>query len=270
MNNIAMVVGCDEKPFNKLVNDDESVRLIKKAGFKNVFISWRTGGFSKVAMHRIELIRALGLNISFAHLGYKGTHNVINLWKDTTDGDKLVELYSEDIKQLAYNKINIGVMHVHRSFDLPILSEVGLNRLREILKTAEKYKFTIAIENLKDKEVFDYVFDNIQSDYLKICYDCGHDHVHYKDTFDFEKYKDKIIVAHIHDNDQDGDEHLLPYDGTINWNTLVDKFKEINYKGVLACESHLQLGYQIAKPKVFFNEAYKRLTILNNMINNKR
>ena len=117
---------------------------------------------------------------------------------------------------------------------------------------------------------FDYVFDNIQSDYLKVCYDSGHDHFHYSDTFDFEKYKDKIAVTHIHDNDQDEDEHLLPFDGTIDWNSLMEKFENINYNGVLACEAHLRYGYQIAKPKVFFNEAYKRMNILNNMLNDKK
>lgn len=41
---------------------------------------------------------------------------------------------------------------------------------------------------------------------------------------------------HLHDNDKSDDLHLLPFDGTIDWERVVTKLKECNYKGPVVFE----------------------------------
>ena len=37
----------------------------------------------------------------------------------------------------------------------------------------------------------------------------------------FNKFKNRIFAVHLHDNDQSDDQHLLPFDGTIDWNKTI-------------------------------------------------
>ena len=270
MSNLAMVVGCDEKPFNQKITDEESLRLIKKAGFSKVFLSWNTNGWGETQENIYKLCKALNLKIVFAHLGYRGTHLISNIWKNTSDGDRLVDYIIKDIKELAYHNIKIAVMHTSKSSEEPILCEIGIERFKKIVKACEKYKVTLALENTKWSGTLEYIFDNIQSEYLRVCYDCGHDHLHFKDSFNFDRFKGKIVATHIHDNDQRDDQHLLPFDGNINWNSIIEKLKDADYVNELTCESNYRYGYQIAKPFKFYKEAYKRLEILNKMLKEKQ
>lgn len=52
---------------------------------------------------------------------------------------------------------------------------------------------------------------------LKICFDAGHAHLAGGFHAAFEVLKDRIATVHLHDNHGDKDEHLVPYEGAINW-----------------------------------------------------
>ena len=80
-------------------------------------------------------------------------------------------------------------MHVSKTEENPVLTETGLNRWKKIINHAEKIGMTIALENTVWPNVLEYIFDNIQSDNLKICYDSGHDYTFFRNTFDFERFK---------------------------------------------------------------------------------
>lgn len=143
----------------------------------------------------------------------------------------------------------------------------GILRWKKLISTAEQLGITIAVENTTQKGDIEYLFDNIKSDNLKVCYDSGHDHIYFDGTFDFERFKDKIVATHLHDNDKKADEHLLPFDGSIDWKALMQKLKNANYKYPLLSESIYKYGYPLAKPIKFFKAAYKRLCALEKELN---
>jgi sugar phosphate isomerase/epimerase len=80
-----------------------------------------------------------------------------------------------------------------------------------------KYPFDeiIALENLRKPEYLDFLFDNIKSDKLKFCYDSGHNNCFTPEIDCLGKYGDKLIALHLHDNDGTCDQHLLPFNGTM-------------------------------------------------------
>jgi sugar phosphate isomerase/epimerase len=67
---------------------------------------------------------------------------------------------------------------------------------------------------------------------LGICYDTGHGHLQGIDG-GFEN----IRTTHVHDNHGDKDEHLWPFEGTLNWPALVEKLVLAKYKGPLVFEA---------------------------------
>jgi sugar phosphate isomerase/epimerase len=56
---------------------------------------------------------------------------------------------------------------------------------------------------------------------LKLCLDVGHAHIETKIETAFEIMRERIVTTHIHDNHGEKDEHLLPYEGTIDWDVLL-------------------------------------------------
>jgi sugar phosphate isomerase/epimerase len=67
---------------------------------------------------------------------------------------------------------------------------------------------------------------------LGICYDTGHGHIQ-GITSGFEN----IHTTHIHDNNGEKDEHLWPFEGTLDWPALIEKLFLANYKGPFMFEA---------------------------------
>jgi sugar phosphate isomerase/epimerase len=40
----------------------------------------------------------------------------------------------------------------------------------------------------------------------------------------FDVMRDRLVTSHIHDNHGEKDEHLLPYEGTIDWDAALGAF----------------------------------------------
>ena len=234
MRKIAVVINND----NENVTALETIDAIKKAGFKDVFIQWYNKDWKYSQEEQLEYAKEQGLNIIFAHLGYK---NINDLWEENDNGNKLVEKYKKDIEICKKNSIPMVVMHLTSKKVAPKYNEIGLKRIIEIVNYAKELDIKVAFENTKIKGYLEYVIQNLDNDNVGICYDAGHCHVHFDDEFPYEIFKNRIFAVHLHDNDKSDDLHLLPFDGTINWQTVIKKLKDCKYDGPVTLE--LCYGY---------------------------
>ncbi len=74
---------------------------------------------------------------------------------------------------------------------------------------------------------------------IGICWDVGHANVSgYKQSEQMEILKGKIDVLHIHDNGGKGkkDAHLLPFDGTVDWEDVAFGMRCSEFSGILDVE----------------------------------
>lgn len=85
-------------------------------------------------------------------------------------------------------------------------------------------------------EYVDFIFQNINSSKLGFCFDSGHNNFFTPDIDVLSKYKQHIFALHLDDNVGDADIHMLPFDGTTNWDRMIKTLKEIKYNGVLSLE----------------------------------
>lgn len=60
---------------------------------------------------------------------------------------------------------------------------------------------------------------------VKLCFDVGHAHMVGDVHSAFSALKDRIVSTHVHDNCRKKDEHLLPFDGGINWEQTIRDFR---------------------------------------------
>lgn len=236
-------------------NVKDTILAIKNAGFDGVFLQWYNKDWNFSQEEQLSLAKKLNLEIAFAHLGYKGINNI---WIEGEEGDKLVENYILDLEACRKNNINLVVMHLSSKSIAPEPSIIGINRLQKIINHAENLNIKIAFENTKIWGYLEYVFEHIKNKNIGVCIDTGHMHCHFNDKFSWDIFKNKIFAVHIHDNDKTKDAHLLPYDGTIDWQKLIDNLKLANYNGPVIMESCYSPDYAHMSLEDFYALSLKR------------
>lgn len=250
MRELAVVISND----NKEVTPIETIDAIKKAGFKNVFIQWYNENWECSQEEQLKYAREQGLNIIFAHLGYQ---KINCIWEENEIGEQLVQRYINDIKACKENGINLVIMHLSSKFNAPMYNEIGLNRIRKIVGYAKSIGVKIAFENTKIQGYLEYIFNNIDNDNIGLCYDAGHCHAHFKDKFNWELFKNRIFAVHLHDNDGTSDQHLLPFDGTIEWKEVINNLKNANYTGPVILELCYRNEYLQSNVEEFYKKGYE-------------
>lgn len=65
---------------------------------------------------------------------------------------------------------------------------------------------------------------------VKICFDTGHAHITTDVHSAFAKLRDHIASTHVHDNAREKDDHLMPYDGGIDWDRTIRDFRAADGK----------------------------------------
>jgi len=66
---------------------------------------------------------------------------------------------------------------------------------------------------------------------LGICFDTGHSHLQADVAAEVSAGGPWILTTHLHDNGGKEDDHLLPYDGTIQWPKVLQALNGIGYTG---------------------------------------
>jgi sugar phosphate isomerase/epimerase len=99
--------------------------------------------------------------------------------------------------------------------------EAAFNSLEHLAMFAKQRGVTIAIENTPGSlgapaTLRQFIHDTHLSD-LRLCFDTGHAHMEEGVVPSFETMRDLVVTTHIHDNKGEKDDHLLPYEGTIDW-----------------------------------------------------
>lgn len=214
---------------------DHRLRLIKDAGFDGVFL-WYD---ESIIADLVAKVRALNLDIETFHLPYE---NCNHLWLDDELGEGYYHNIINGVIAAAKYQVKTVIMHNMSGHNPPPYNEIGLNRIKKILDVCQQYDINLAIENVRDIKYTNYIFDNIKHSYLKMCLDFGHTHAfkYALRDVDFEKYGHLIVCIHISDNNGDGDEHLVPFVGNIDYQAILAKLKHINYQGPLTSEAHWQ------------------------------
>ena len=243
------------------------IKAISDAGFDGVFLQWYNKELPLSQSEQLKLCRKLGLDVEFVHLGYK---HINDIWVDSEAGELLVDYYKKDLDACHENGINLVVMHTTSKLIVPAPNTIGVSRFQKIADYAKELGIKIAFENTKIKGYLEYVFDHIKNDNIGICFDIGHSHCHFEDDFDFERFKNKILAVHLHDNhgmtEDDGarDEHLLPFDGNIDWEFYIKKLVENGYKGSVTLESQKK-HYENLTIEEFYKLSFEKAQKLNEL-----
>jgi sugar phosphate isomerase/epimerase len=117
----------------------------------------------------------------------------------------------------------ILVLHVatSRDPDEPRRWDAAFNSIEHLALFAKQRGVTIALENtpgeLPTPANLRRFLDQTRLTDVRFCLDVGHAHMGGGIGVALESMRERVVTAHIHDNHGEKDEHLLPFDGTIDW-----------------------------------------------------
>jgi len=212
---------------------DERFRLIKNAGFDSILLWWGNDE-NETREERVLLAKKHGLIIENAHAT---TDNLNALWLDGGDGNKTMCELEKEILDCRQFNINNMVLHLTNGSTPPPISDIGIARIEKLIDCAESNGIYLAFENMRVPQHLQYVLDNYQSEYVGLCYDSGHEHIWMPNIDWLTLYSDRVFAIHLSDNFGNTDSHLIPFDGSINWNSIMLKLVKTSYKGTLTIEA---------------------------------
>ena len=132
--------------------------------------------------------------------------------------------------------IPVAVVHLTEGQNPPDPNDIGLQRMKRLTEKAETLDIEIALENLRYPHYLDFVYECIHSDRLKFCYDSGHENCRSPHIDLLEKYGERLVALHLHDNDGTDDHHILPFDGTAPCGRIAANLKRLKYTCDLTLE----------------------------------
>ncbi len=124
--------------------------------------------------------------------------------------------------------------------------EVNTKLAKPLLEYAEKYDVKILSENLLwgasiRPSAIDKLVSEVDSPYFGWCCDTGHANCFGITSDCLIGLRNAPDSLHVQDNHgTKGDEHLIPGDGSIDWNKFLENLKKTGYKGELVLEAHHQ------------------------------
>jgi len=97
-----------------------------------------------------------------------------------------------------------------------------------------------------------------------ICLDLGHAHLDGEVVDAIETVAEHIALVHAHDNRGRNDDHLLPFEGTIDWAGALTALQKVGYDGTVVLEPAPQGSPKetLAKAKVARGRMERHLTTL--------
>jgi len=109
--------------------------------------------------------------------------------------------------------------------------DAAFSSLEHLCIFAKERAVTIALENTPDElgapsSLQQFIKETHLND-LRLCFDAGHAHI--DGAFDpgFDAMRERIALAHLHDNHGEKDEHLLPREGTLQWDLALGRLASL-------------------------------------------
>jgi sugar phosphate isomerase/epimerase len=119
--------------------------------------------------------------------------------------------------------------------------EAARRSIDELQRVAEPLGVRVAVEVIPNDlsqpgTLVHFVEDVLEAEGVGICLDFGHAHIDGEVVDAIETVAEHLVTTHVHDNRGQRDEHLVPFDGTIDWSAAMTGMLKVGYEGTLLLE----------------------------------
>ncbi len=133
--------------------------------------------------------------------------------------------------------LHLGVPETLQSDSRDNRVDAAIRSVEELHAVAEPLEVRLALEVIPNQiadasDLVDLLEGRLDLSGLGICLDTGHALLLGDVTDAVETASGHLVTTHLHDNDGKTDDHLLPFDGAIDWPAVLMAFRKVGYDGV--------------------------------------
>lgn len=248
----------DSLPGGRRVTILESLALCREAGFKVFDMNFCDNGlqdgflmsddWERKIDEIMEAGSRLGIEFSQSHLEF---YNVLDFRIPNREiREELVRrgIAASGKMGVKWAVLHPGTIYEDGAYSLEKSRKANMEYLKPHLEQAALWGVGIAVENLPDKErrrfggapeeLIDFV-DEMKTENLGICWDIGHANLMKLDQAQWiRRIGPRLKAVHVADNFGEWDEHMAPYYGSVNWVSVVQALKEIEFPYDFTFEIH--------------------------------
>lgn len=202
------------------LNYVERIKIYQRVGFKELalYLDNKYMQGDENYLDIINFARKSNLKIQQVHIDYKNA----NLICDSTT-NLYFEYLDAKAKECEELKIPYLVLHASKGENPPEINILQLNKMENLSKKHKNVYF--CFENVRNNSNLEKIL-NLNQQNIKMCFDLGHAHAYGNEHELFNKFKDKIICSHLHNN-FGKDEHNILTCGEIDYKPILNELIKI-------------------------------------------
>ena len=204
--------------------------LMKENGFTKTF--WMSDN-DAVNEKNSALLLQHSITFETLHAPFNTANDI---WKDDTSGDYTLSQYTQGVDKCVEVGAKALVVHLSAGCPEPKITDAGNRRFDALMEYARKKNIKIAYENQRYIANLTYAIE--QYDDAGFCWDTGHESCFTHGKRFMPMVGERLCALHLHDNHgvYNSDEHLLPYDGSIDFDYVALTIAESGFEGALMLE----------------------------------
>ena len=213
---------------------EEYAATVKALGFDAVFTGTPTREKS-VALG--EAFAKNGLAWETIHAPYKGINAI---WFDDEAGVAMLRQLTDAVDACVMSGVPLLVVHLSSGLTPPPVTDAGRAHFAALVEYAGAKNIRIAFENQRMLGNIAWAFEAFaNAPHVGFCWDTGHENCFTPGRQYMPLFGSKLVCTHIHDNsgEFDHDEHLLPFDGKLDFSRAARQIRESGFEGTLMLEA---------------------------------
>ena len=251
---------------------DENLYSIANAGFDAFFTGWKT--YYPIAKWA-DIASKKGLIYQSIHAPFD---KVDKIWYGGDSGIEYVEYLKKCVDACKDVAVPLMIVHPFIGFNEHEPTDIGLELYSRLIDHADKKNISIAFENVEGEEYLAALMQKYRdAPCVGFCWDTGHEQCYNAGKDMVSLYGDKLFGTHFNDNNGcldlsdvtwKDDLHLLPFDGKIDWQGVMNRIRRHGFDGILTFElttspkpdrdTSLHDSYAAMSGEEFYREAYNR------------
>ena len=251
--------------FNYSIPFETMLPLLKSAGFDIISVGARR---EHSGYHTVKGRRRIRRLTREHRISIDSIHAPLWLEGDISSPKEAIRIEGVETIRNAIHacsdlEVGILILHLNKMFEGKELSkrvESAMKSMKSISDYAREKSVSLAIENLPEDPsdtILEESLRRFPGSHIGVCYDSSHANLTKAPFRILERYGDRVIAVHISDNGGEADDHVLPFEGNIDWAKFSETFRALNYQGTLLLEVEMRRS-AFQNPETFLAEAKKR------------
>lgn len=215
--------------WNSFLPPHEGAKALVAAGIDSTMMDAETPEAREV----LSVFSAHGIVCENLHAPFDGINAI---WQTGDAGERMLCRLMAAMELAGEFGVPNVIVHLSSKTPMPPITEVGEERLCRLVSRAEALGVRTVFENQRFLENLAWAMERFPT--AGFCWDTGHEHCFTSGIRFMESFGQRLAALHVHDNRcvYDGDEHLLPFDGKIDFAYVARMIAATPYRGSLMLE----------------------------------